>query len=90
MLKENVIYQSWDDLVDRVKLNIWSISKEYIDDTIASMPKRLKEIIKRKGARTKLLALESIKLFTTFIKGGILRFDLNKFEINKRKKLELV
>ncbi|CAB3978201.1 Transposable element Tcb1 transposase [Paramuricea clavata] len=53
ILQKNVIYQSWDEFVERVKFNIWSVSQEYVDKTIASMPRRIKDIVKHKGKRTK-------------------------------------
>ena len=37
----------------REKGNVWSMPKDYIDKTIASMRKRIEEVIKRKGRRTK-------------------------------------
>ena len=36
----------------REKGNVWSMPKDYMDKTIASMPKRIEEMIKRKGRRT--------------------------------------
>ncbi|XP_028403948.1 uncharacterized protein LOC114526537 [Dendronephthya gigantea] len=53
ILQKNIIHQSWDEFVERVKLNIWSVSQEYVDKTIASMPRRIKDILKLKGKRTK-------------------------------------
>lgn len=51
--ENNIIRETWDQFVNRVRLNIWSIPRQYIDKTIASMPKRIKEITQRKGGRTK-------------------------------------
>lgn len=51
--KNNITHQTWDEFCSAVKYNIWSTSKEYIDKTISSMPKRLKHIVKTKGRRTK-------------------------------------
>ena len=53
ILQKNIIHQSRDELVERVKFHIWSVSKEYINKTVGSMPNRIKEIVKRKGMRTK-------------------------------------
>ena len=53
ILQKNNIYQSWDEFVKSVKFNIWSFSQEYVDKTIASMPRKIKDIIKHKGKRTK-------------------------------------
>jgi transposase len=53
-VKENRIEQeSWDDFVTRIKQNIYSTPKDYIDKTIASMPKRIKNVIENKGRRIK-------------------------------------
>ena len=46
ILEKNIIHQSWDEFVQKVKFHVWSVSQEYIDKTIASMPKRVKDIIK--------------------------------------------
>ena len=51
--QKNVQYQTWGEFVNSVKFNIWSTPQSYIDKTILSMPKRIKEIYKRKGLRTK-------------------------------------
>lgn len=51
--EKNIIRQTWDEFVNRVKFNIWSISREYIDKTIVSMPNRIKEVHQTKGRRTK-------------------------------------
>ena len=53
ILEKNIIYQSWDEFVQRVKFHLWSVSQEYVDKTIASMPNRIKLIIKHRGLRTK-------------------------------------
>ena len=53
ILQKNIIHQSWDEFVERVKFHIWSVSKEYVNKTVGSMPNRIKEIVKRKGMRTK-------------------------------------
>ncbi len=56
ILDQDIIHQSWDEFVqERVKFHVWSVSREqiYIDKTIASMPKKVKDIIKLKGPRTK-------------------------------------
>lgn len=53
ILQKNIVYQSWDEFVERVKFNIWSVSQEYVNKTIVSMPMRIKNIIKYKGKRTK-------------------------------------
>ena len=53
ILQKNIMHQSWDEFVERVKFHIWSVSKEYINKTVGSMPNRIKEIVKRKGMRTK-------------------------------------
>ena len=41
ILEKNIIHQSWDEFVDRVKFNIWSVSQDYVDKTIASMARRI-------------------------------------------------
>ena len=51
--QKNVQYQTWGEFVNSVKFNIWSTPQSYIDKTILSMPKRIKEIYRRKGLRTK-------------------------------------
>ena len=53
ILQKNIVHHSWDEFVERVKYNIWSVSKEYVDKTISSMPKRIKAIVKNEGKRTK-------------------------------------
>ena len=53
ILEKNIIHQSWDEFVDRVTFNIWSVSQDYVDKTIASMARRIKDIAKLKGRRTK-------------------------------------
>ena len=53
ILQKNIIYQSWNEFVERVKFHIWSVPKEYINKTVGSMPNRIKKIVKRKGMRTK-------------------------------------
>ena len=53
ILEKNIIHQSWDEFVERVKFHMWSVSQEYVDKTIASMPNRIKAIVKNKGLRTK-------------------------------------
>ncbi len=53
-VKENRIEQeSWDEFVTRIEQNIYSTPKDYIDKTIASMPKRIKNVIENKGRRIK-------------------------------------
>ena len=52
-IDKNITYQSWDVFKQRVLYHVWSTSSEIIDKTIASMPKRLHEIVKTKGQRTK-------------------------------------
>ena len=53
ILQKNIVHHSWDEFVERVKYNIWSVSREYVDKTISSMPKRIKAIVKNEGKRTK-------------------------------------
>ena len=54
ILEKNITHQSWDEFVDRVKFNIWSVSRqEYVDKTIGSMSRRIKDIAKLKGKWTK-------------------------------------
>jgi hypothetical protein len=52
-MDKNITNETWDDFVSRVTRNIWSVPKDYINKTIASMPVRLKNVIKKKGYRTK-------------------------------------
>ena len=51
--EKNITHETWDEFVARVKRNIWSLPIDYIDKTIASMPKRIKLVISGKGHRTK-------------------------------------
>lgn len=51
--QNNVEHQTWEEFVNSVKFHIWSTPKSYINKTILSMPKRMEEICKRKGLRTK-------------------------------------
>ena len=51
--KKNITRETRDEFVARVKRNIWSLPIDYIDKTIASMPKRIKLVISGKGHRTK-------------------------------------
>ena len=53
ILEKNITHQSWDEFVDRVKFNIWLVSREYVDKTTGSMSRRIKDIAKLKGKRTK-------------------------------------
>ena len=50
---KNISNETWNDFVCRVTRNIWSVPKNYIDKTIASMSVRVKNVIKNKGYRTK-------------------------------------
>ena len=50
---KNLTRQMWEEFVDRVKRNVWSMSTEYIDKTLTSMPNRIKSVVKGKGHRTK-------------------------------------
>ena len=52
-IDRNITYQSWDVFKQRVLYHVLSTSSEITDKTIASMPKRLHEIVKTKGQRTK-------------------------------------
>ena len=45
---KNISNETWNDFVSRVTLNIWSVPKDYIDKTIASMPVRVENEIKNK------------------------------------------
>ncbi len=49
----NITNKTWADFVIRVTCNIWSVPRNYIDKTIASMPVRVKNVIKNKRYRTK-------------------------------------
>lgn len=51
--QEQITHQTWDEFVSMVKQTIWSTPRDYIDKTISSMPKRLKQIVEGKGRRTK-------------------------------------
>ena len=42
-VKENIIRQTWDEFVQRIKLHVWSMSQQYIGQTIASIPNEMKE-----------------------------------------------
>ena len=53
ILEKNITHQSWDEFVDRVKFNIWLVLQEYVDKTIGSMSRRIKDFAKLKGKRTK-------------------------------------
>ena len=50
--EKNISNETWTDFVSRVTRNIWSVPKDHIDKTIASMPVRVKNVIKNKGYRT--------------------------------------
>ena len=50
---KNLTRQMLEEFVDRVKRNVWSMSTEYIDKTLTSMPNRIKSVVKGKGHRTK-------------------------------------
>ena len=41
ILQKSITRQSWDEFVERVQFNVWSVSKEYVDKIIASMPRRI-------------------------------------------------
>ena len=49
----NLTYESFEDLVRRVKSTLYSMPRDIIDNTIASMFKRLELITKNRGRRTK-------------------------------------
>ena len=51
--EKNISNETWTDFVSRVTRNIWSVPKDYINKTIASMPVRVINVIKNKGYRTK-------------------------------------
>ena len=51
--EKNISNETWTDFVSRETRNIWSVPKDHIDKTIASMPVRVKNVIKNKGYRTK-------------------------------------
>lgn len=52
-LEREIKHETYKEFSERVKQTLESYSKEYIDKTIASMPGRIKEVIKCKGGRTK-------------------------------------
>jgi hypothetical protein len=53
-VKENkIVHQTREKFKQMVQYNIWSMSKDLIDKTICSMNKRLNEIVKTNGKRTK-------------------------------------
>ena len=57
-LRENAINKSitketFEEFAIRVKSTLLQISIDYINNTIGSMPKRIKEIIRSKGRRIK-------------------------------------
>lgn len=51
--KNNITHQTWEQFKEAVRYSIWSTSKDIIDKTISSLPKRLQQIIATKGKRTK-------------------------------------
>ena len=51
--RKKISHEKWDEFVDRVKRNIWSVDKEYIDKTIASMSRRIKLVHQGNGHRIK-------------------------------------
>ena len=53
IIQNNVTYQTWEEFEQMIKYNIWSTPRNVIDRTIASMHKRLTEIVKTNGRRTK-------------------------------------
>ena len=52
-IKKSIKKETWDEFANRVRSTIFSISNSYIDKTIKSMPKRIKQIICSKGRRIK-------------------------------------
>ena len=50
---KNISNETWNDFFSRVTRNIWSEPKGYIDKTLASIPVRVKNVIKNEGYRTK-------------------------------------
>lgn len=45
--------ETWDEFIIRVRSTLFDTSTDYIDKTIDSMPKRIKQIIRSKGRRIK-------------------------------------
>lgn len=52
-IEMQITQESWEEFVTRVTHTISHVSVDYIDKTIASMPKRVQQIIRRKGRRIK-------------------------------------
>lgn len=50
---QRVDRETWNEFVIRVKSTILNTSTNYIDQTVESMPKRIKQIIVNKGRRIK-------------------------------------
>ena len=51
--QNTIITETWDEFVSRIKRNLWSIPKDYVEKTIASIPNRMNLIVKAKGHRIK-------------------------------------
>ena len=52
-LERNIVKENFDQISKRVKETIESLPNKVIDRTIASMDKRIQQIIKSKGQRTR-------------------------------------
>lgn len=52
-IRLNLTYESFEDFGKRVKSSLYSMRREIIDNTIASMFKRLDLITKNRGRRTR-------------------------------------
>lgn len=52
-LAKNITREDFKDFKERIKETIYNYDKDIIDKTINSMHKRLTEVIKNKGCRTK-------------------------------------
>ena len=53
MKQNSITTETCDEFVSRIKRSLWSIPKDYIDKTLASMPNRINLIVKAKGHRMK-------------------------------------
>ena len=52
-LRENITFESYEQLSERVKCTLYEMKSDVIDKIISTMYKRLQLIVKHKGMRTK-------------------------------------
>lgn len=52
-LEQKITKETYEEFCERVKNTILNMPRDYIDKTIESLSKRMQEVVKRKGQRTK-------------------------------------